>query len=197
MWDEVRANAEVGNLEEIPSDIFIRNYSTLKAIARDYQRKPDDLPGADAPDRAQIGYWYYGKTGVGKTYAANNDFPDAYRKVANNKWWCGYQGEDNVIIDDLDKKHEYMGYHLKIWGDRYAFIGETKGSSRFIRPKVICVTSNYHPKDIWDDDSTLGPILRRFKVVHFQTLEDQFYGEPDVEVRGAFVPGFVVPQSNT
>lgn len=65
-----------------------------------------------------------------------------------------------------------MGYHLKIWGDRYAFIAETKGSSRYIRPQRIIVTSNYHPKDIWTDDTTLGPILRRFKCVRFMTLAE-------------------------
>lgn len=168
----------------------------MKAISRDYQKKPDDLPPVYHADVKQIGYWYYGKTGVGKTHAANADFPDAYRKCANNKWWCGYQDEDNVIIDDLDKKHDYMGYHLKIWADRYAFNAEIKGSSRFIRPKVICVTSNYHPKEIWDDDSTLGPIMRRFKIVHFRSLRDVVFGDPDEETRGAFVPGFVVANNN-
>lgn len=90
-----------------------------------------------------------------------------------------------------------MGYHLKIWADRYAFNAEIKGSSRFIRPKVICVTSNYHPKEIWDDESTLGPILRRFKIVQFRAMRDAVFDDPDVEVRGAYVPGFVAPNVNS
>jgi len=73
-------------------------------------------------------------------------------------------------MDDLDIKHDYMGYHLKIWADRYAFVAEFKGSSRMIRPKKLVVTSNVHPKDIWKDDATLLPILRRFKIVRFATL---------------------------
>jgi len=139
-------------------------------------KRPDDLPSED-----QIGYWYWGETGSGKTYAAIHEFPDAYRKIANNKWWDGYQNEDFVIIDDLDKAHNYMGYHLKIWGDRYAFAVETKGGYRYIRPKKIVVTSNYPPEHIWEDSTTLGPIRRRFKVVHFRSLQDPILPAQDEE----------------
>lgn len=90
--------------------------------------------------------------------------------MSNNKWFDGYQGEDAIILDDFDKSHHYMGFHLKIWGDRYAFVAEHKGGSKMIRPKHCVVTSNVAPWDIWADDATLQPILRRFKVVHFKTL---------------------------
>lgn len=153
--------------------------------------RPEDLPSD-----TKVGYWYWGSTGAGKTHAALAEFPDPYRKIANNKWWDGYQDEENVLIDDLDKKHEYMGYHLKIWADRYAFIAETKGSSRYCRPKRIIVTSNYHPKDIWGDTTTLGPLLRRFKVVRFLTLGEGIFGDQaQDEVRQPWVapPILTVP----
>jgi len=66
-----------------------------------------------------------------------------------------------------------MGYHLKIWADRYAFNVEVKGGSMYVRPKIIVITSNYHPKDIWNDNTTLEPILRRFKVIKFVQLITQ------------------------
>jgi hypothetical protein len=34
-------------------------------------------------------------------------------------------------------------------------------------PDVFIVTSNWHPREIWGDEKTLLPILRRFKVTHF------------------------------
>lgn len=125
----------------------------------------------DLPSGTQVGYWYYGETGTGKTYAAKEEFPNAYIKNANTKWWDGYKNQENVIMDDFDKAHNYMGYHLKIWADRYAFHAEVKGGAQVIRPQKIVVTSNYHPKDIWEDATTIEPILRRFKVVHFVTIQ--------------------------
>lgn len=81
-----------------------------------------------------------------------------------------------------------MGYELKIWGDERWFPAETKGSSQFIRPKHIIVTSNYHPKDIWQDDTTLGPILRRYKILHFLSLDERVFGAADEEVETAYNP---------
>jgi hypothetical protein len=87
-------------------------------------------------------------------------------KCPTSKWWDGYYNQENVIIDDFDKYMKGQAYWLKIWGDRYAFPAEIKGSSAMIRPKVICITSQYHPCDIWDDSETLEAIRRRFKMIY-------------------------------
>ena len=158
-------------MDDIPAEVYVVHYRTLKQIAVDHAEIPADL---DIGPFEKVGVWYYGKTGVGKTRLAIKDYgDDLYRKMANNKWWDSYQGESNVLLDDLDKSHHYMGYYLKIWTDRYAFLAEVKGSSRPIRPKKIIVTSNYHPRDIWDDTTTLDPILRRFRVVNVVTVFEE------------------------
>lgn len=111
--------------------------------------------------------WYYGTTGTGKSLKARSENKGFYLKMCN-KWWDGYLNEEVVLIEDFDKNHHVLGHHLKIWADRYAFPAEVKGSKVNLRPKKIIVTSNYHPQEIWaNEPQTLEPILRRFKVSHF------------------------------
>ena len=47
-----------------------------------------------------------------------------------------------MIIDDSDVNHAYMGYHLKIWTDKFSFIAEVKNSTVVARPKSVIVTSH-------------------------------------------------------
>lgn len=97
-----------------------------------------DLPGyvkavdiyrslRDPYDHTDVrGHWYVGLPGTGKSRTARERFPGAYLK-AQNKWWDGYQGQEAVILDDMDKGGACLGHYLKIWADRYACTGETKG----------------------------------------------------------------------
>lgn len=184
----------MGRWDCIEDDHFIQHYSTLKRIHKDFQTKPPDLTPPPGKWRG-VGIWYYGDTHTGKSYAARQEFPGAFIKSAKNKWWCGYRGEEYVILDDMDKSHEYMGFDLKIWADVYAFPAENKGGAEFIRPLKIIVTSNYHPKDIWTDPSMLNPILDRFKITRFlRPFELHFpHAAEQDETRCAYAPGFAPP----
>lgn len=159
-WENAWTLAIAGQIEEIDADIRLRQYGTLRNVFRDYQVRPADLVGDGS---LKVGIWLHGSSGCGKSRWARDHFPDAYLKPCS-KWWDGYQDQETVIIDDFDKRHDVLIHHMKIWVDRYAFIAESKGWSRMIRPKRVIVTSNYAPLEIWQIVQDIEPIARRFQI---------------------------------
>jgi hypothetical protein len=96
-YDRARQLAKVGDFDAIDSDIYIRHRSSLHAIARDAYVCP--------PDKTDVtGIWIFGQSGVGKSHLARDRFPNAYMKNPTTKWWDGYYKQENVIIDDFDKR---------------------------------------------------------------------------------------------
>jgi hypothetical protein len=164
-WEETWLLAKKGDLENIDKSHLIPYYNTINKIRRDYAYKPKDLEykAVDCPN-----IWVYGPTRTGKSYFIRNneEYKQSLYLKPCNKWWCNYEGEQYVLIEDIGIDHNYLGYHLKIWGDRYTFRAEVKGASVVLRPKAILVTSNYHPSAIWSDKNILDPILERFKLIY-------------------------------
>lgn len=64
-----------------------------------------------------------------------------------NRWWDGYQGEETVLMDDLDETwHDgckSLPHLLKRWSDYYAVKGEVKNSHINPRHHRFIVTSQY------------------------------------------------------
>jgi hypothetical protein len=66
-----------------------------------------------------------------------------------DKWWCGYDQASgkSVIIEDFPAlpSGDMLVHHLKVWSDRFPFIGETKGSSLMVDPGgfVLLVASKF------------------------------------------------------
>lgn len=164
-WKRTRELAENNELKEIDDDIYIKHYRTLKCIAKDNMKKPNDLDDV-------CGHWYYGEAGTGKTTTARMENPGAYIK-SRDKWWDGYQNEEVVILDDLDKYNVSLGGYLKDWADKWTFKAETKGGYIWIRPKKFIITSQYFYESIFEDKETRDAIERRYKIRNF--IKHSFY----------------------
>ncbi|QMW68799.1 replication-associated protein [Crucivirus-323] len=181
-WAKIRKLADEGNLDEIGENepkVYVTHYRTLKQIAVDHLSKPANLESPAA-------IWCCGVTGVGKSTKYRSLFPDAYVKN-HSKWWDGYQGQDIVILEDISKFHVKLGDLMKLWSDKWSFICEYKGGSRWIRPKLFIVTSQYTIEGIWDDEETRTALKRRFRY-DFMSDIDGYSADPISESDGIFVP---------
>lgn len=105
--------------------------------------------------------WVYGVTGSGKSKMAHETLPDAYTKSDGSKWWDGYDGHEDVILDDF--RGDWMKLsELLTLTDRYERRIEFKGGSRQFLAKRIFITSSKHPHDCYNtSDENMNQLLRR------------------------------------
>jgi len=155
-WDRIRTIAEGGLVDanEIPSDIFIRSYHSLRSIAKDFA-KPT-FRGE------QHVYVFWGQSGTGKSHRAFEECGETYYiKSPLTKWWDGYRGEENIIIDEFRGVVDIS--HVLKWLDKYPCMVECKGSQLPLKSKRWWITSNISP-DAWYpllDEETRLALLRR------------------------------------
>lgn len=158
-WEAIRGMAKGGKLDDIPPDVFIRSYVSLKRISVDYCEPV-------AVEREVFVFW--GATGTGKSRRAWSEAGiHAYPKDPNSKYWDGYRDHEHVVID------EFRGIinisNVLRWFDRYPVLVEVKGSSAVFVGKKIWITSNIHPREWYPglDPSTLAALLRRLSITEF------------------------------
>jgi len=161
-WEAIRQSAKEGKLEDIPADVYIRAYNQLRRIANDH---------APCVSIIRQGFCYWGKTGTGKSRRAWDEATlQAYCKDPRNKWWDGYQGEENVIIDEF--RGDIGVSHILRWLDRYPVRVEVKGGSVPLKAARIWFTSNVDPRNWYPDldEETKNALLRRLNITHFSYL---------------------------
>lgn len=161
-WELVWDHAKCGRLEEIPADIRVRNYFTLRAIGADFAKPL-------AMERSCNVFW--GPTGTGKSRRAWAEAGmDAYPKDPRTKWWTGYKGSSNVVIDEF--RGDIDVAHMLRWLDRYPVCVEIKGGSVCLGATNYWITSNLHPRDWYPllDQATKDAFLRRLNVTEIPLI---------------------------
>jgi len=120
--------------------------------------------------------WLYGETGTGKSKRAYEMAPEAFWKQPGTKWWDGYDGEEDIILDDFRIEHFKISTLLRLF-DRYPLSVETKGSSVPFLAKRIIITAPVKPQDMWKQnefDTTregkLAQLFRRINII--EEVED-------------------------
>jgi hypothetical protein len=159
-WAKVLQSARSSEYDDIPPDVFIRYYGNLKRIGVE-NAKPVGV------EKSCVVYW--GKTGTGKSRRAWDEATfEAYPKDPNSKFWDGYRGQQNVVIDEF---RGTIGIsHLLRWLDRYPLLVEVKGSSVVCKASKIWITSNLHPREWYPglDQETVDALLRRLNVIEIK-----------------------------
>lgn len=175
--EERWALAKEGRFEELPPE----NIKIYEYIHAKYM-EAEDLTGP------LDNIWLYGPAGCGKSLYVRTNYPSHYWK-GMNKWWDGYQGEEVVVLDDMDPDHgKFIGYYLKIWGDRYKFNAEVKGGMLNIRPKKIIVTSQYRMDQVFPDPTCFAAVNRRFKTLQWDGFNFVNEMQATLNFHAAFLP---------
>ena len=161
-WESIRQLAISNELASVPPDVYVRYYGSLRRIACDH---------ATPVGMVRTCHVFWGDTGSGKSRRAWDEAGvEAYPKDPRTKWWCGYRGQPNVVIDEF--RGDIGVSHLLRWLDRYPVSVETKGSSQPLGALNFWITSNLDPRSWYPDldEETKSALLRRLTITHFQNF---------------------------
>lgn len=141
-WDAVLQDAKRGKFDDIPANVYVRYRTNLRSIYAE---------NCDPPERTGVEVRvYWGSTGTGKTHRAVEEAKATgkplYWKSSRNKWWDGYKGQENVLIDEFSGNSIDID-HLKRWFDNYPCQVEVKGGVTNLHATKFWVTSNVNPDD--------------------------------------------------
>lgn len=154
---ELAKGGDLTAIETTYPGMFIRYKRTLYELKNEFRKTPDNL-------ERPCGMWVQGKAGTGKsTFAQGLSGSEPFYLKSNNKWWCNYNDEKFVVIEDMDTDNcPGTLRNIKLWLDKWPFQAEFKGGMKLIRPEWVIITSNYSMEEVFGKDQrVLDPLMRR------------------------------------
>lgn len=106
--------------------------------------------------------WIWGKTGAGKTRYVMDKESDIWKSSGDLKWWCGYENQEAVLLDEF-RPHKISWDRLLTILDRYPERVEVKGGSRKLNSKRMYITANVGPEEMYKYriEEDIKQLLRR------------------------------------
>lgn len=109
--------------------------------------------------------WFYGPTGVKKSYTASIEAGD-YDEITytNGGFWIGYRGNKNVVINDI-RGNVPLNELLRIT-DRYKLYINIKGGECAWEAVNIWITCNVHPESLYQNcGERVDQLVRRISEI--------------------------------
>lgn len=154
--DKWRSNALEEGMKFVTS---YGNYQQIKVCEQflTYNEEPRDWK--------PIVIWLWGKTGTGKSRRARELTTNAYTKSDGSKWWPGYDGHEDVILDDFRDSWWSITETLSLL-DRYEKRVEFKGGYRQFKAKTIVITCCKPPDKCYlETGEAIQQLLRRIDTI--------------------------------
>ncbi|AXH76543.1 MAG: putative viral replication protein [Cressdnaviricota sp.] len=131
---------------------------------------------------------YFGPTACGKTTRIKLDVIGRrrlrlYTKNCGNKWWCGYDTHDAVLLDEFRGDSFGKMEDFNNLTNLGALQVECKGGNTVMLAQEMHIASNRHPCHWWKknqsehygwDDGRYQAVVRRFAKVHWWNGDHQY-----------------------
>lgn len=148
--DEAKSGASLGDLMQTSSNVCAKYHAFCREFVIDQQMR--SIP----PWRFVNCTVYWGHTGMGKTRRIFYEHPDVYKLdpcEIGKVWWCGYNGEDVLLLDDF-YGWIAIGMLLNLL-DGYKVRLQIKGSFTYAAWTKVYITSNVSPSE-WYKGNEFG-----------------------------------------
>lgn len=173
-YGDALEHVKAGNLLGVEPEILIKNLGNLYALSGLFKQ-------AEGSESCR-GLWIYGPPECGKSHYARTNWDPSQTFIKEpTEWWCGYNGEKVVLLEDLDKCNQNLGGELKLWGDKWPYYGRVKGKPKVpTRHELLIITSNYTPDGLAErfkwDEIMVQAIKRRFKFIYIDGKRNKHIG---------------------